>query len=89
MADRLADLRSRIAAAPSVGIGMPDDALLGAILIKLFADRQIEIDAGVITLLLTRIERSFMAAQMLVEQLDRASLASRRRVTVPLARRVL
>jgi len=85
----LADLRSRIAAAPSVGIGMPDESLLGAILVKLFADRQIEIDAGVIPFVLARIERSFAAVQALVERLDQTSLAERRRVTVPLARRVL
>jgi len=85
----LADLRSRIAAAPAVGIGRPDDALLGALLVKLFADRQIEIESGLVTFLLARMERSFAAALDLVERLDRASLAERRRVTVPLARRVL
>ncbi len=85
----LADLRSRVAAAPAVGIGMPDESLLGAILVKLFADRQIEIEAGLITFLLARMERSFAAAQAVVERLDRASLAERRRVTIPLARRVI
>lgn len=86
---RLADLRSRVAAAPAVGIGMPDESLLGAILVKLFADRQIEIEAELITFLLARMERSFAAAQALVDRLDRAALAERRRVTIPLARRIL
>ena len=37
----LPDLASRLRAAPAVAIGPPDDALLGALLVKLFADRQL------------------------------------------------
>lgn len=85
----LPDLRSRLRAAPAVGVAAPDDALLAAVLVKLFADRQLKPGVEVIAYLLTRMERSLDAARRTVEAIDRASLAARRPVTVPLAREVL
>jgi len=85
----LADLGSRLAAAPAVRLEAPDDALLEALLVKLFADRQLGVGAELLRYLLARMERSFAAARALVAALDRASLAEGRAVTVPLARRVL
>ncbi|UEM23997.1 DNA replication protein [Skermanella mucosa] len=85
----LPDLRSRLMAAPAVAVGAPDDALLAAILVKLFADRQLRVGHDVIRFLVTHMERSFDAARRLVADLDAAALAARRRITVPLARRVL
>lgn len=86
---KLADLRSRLLAAPAVAVDTPDDAVLAAVLVKLFADRQLEIRQEVIAYLLVQIERSFAAAQEAVAALDAASLAEGRAVTVPLARTVL
>ncbi len=85
----LPDLRSRLAAAPAVEIGPPDDRLLEAVMVKLFADRQLRVAPEVIRFLLARMERSFAAVRALVAALDRASLAERRDITIPLARRVL
>lgn len=85
----LADLRSRLAAAPAVQVGAPDEGLLGAVMIKLFADRQIHVDHDVVMYLLTRMERSFEAVREAVEAIDRAALAAHRKVTVPLVREVL
>jgi chromosomal replication initiation ATPase DnaA len=86
---RLPDLRSRLLAMPVGSIGAPDDFLLAALLVKLFADRQLRIGEDVVTYLMGRMERSFAACARLVERLDRAALAGRRPVTVPLARQVL
>jgi chromosomal replication initiation ATPase DnaA len=85
----LADLRSRLVAAPAVAIGPPDDGLIAALLIKLFDDRQLRVSDGVVEFLLARMERSFEAARRLVTALDEAALANRRNITVPLARQVL
>ncbi|HUZ74412.1 MAG TPA: DnaA/Hda family protein [Stellaceae bacterium] len=85
----LADLRSRLRAAPVASIAPPDDALLSAVLVKLFADRQVQVGEDVVAYLLARLERSFAAAQRAVAALDRAALAAQRRVTVPLVRAVL
>lgn len=86
---RLPDLASRLAAAPVATLEPPDDALLGAVLVKLFADRGIGVGAGLIRYLLARMDRSFEAAEGVVARLDRAGLAGRRAVTVRLAAEVL
>jgi chromosomal replication initiation ATPase DnaA len=85
----LADLASRLNALPAVAIGPPDDPLIRAVLIKLFADRQLQLGAAAVEFVAMRIERSFAAAAAAVAALDRASLAEGRPVTVSLARRVL
>ncbi len=86
---RLADLRSRLKAATAVGIGPPDDPLITAVIVKLFVDRQLRVDADVVSFMLTRMERSFETARTLVAAVDRAALAERRNITVPLVRGVM
>ncbi|MDE0389848.1 MAG: DNA replication protein [Rhodospirillales bacterium] len=85
----LPDLASRLRLAPAVALGLPDDALLAALMLKLFADRQITVAPEVPAYVVPRIERTFEAVARLVERLDRAALAEGRAVTVPLVRRVL
>lgn len=85
----LPDLRSRLRAALAVGIEAPDEALLGAVLVKHFADRQLRVAPPVIAYLLARMERSFAAAADIAERLDRMALAARRPITIPLARQML
>ncbi len=85
----LPDLRSRLGALPAIAIAPPDDTLLAGILVKLFADRQLRVEAAVIDYLLPRMERSFAAAERLVGRLDASALALMRGITVGLARRVL
>ena len=85
----LPDLRSRLLAAPAVAVSAPDDALIAAMLVKLFADRQISLSEDVVRYVLPRLERSFDAVRAFVTELDRAALSDRRRVTVPLARQTL
>lgn len=83
------DLRSRLSAATIVPLGAPDDALLTGVLAKLFADRQIEVEAGALRYLVERMERSLDAARRIVAAVDREALAVKARVTRPLLRRVL
>jgi chromosomal replication initiation ATPase DnaA len=85
----LPDLASRLAALPAVRIDPPDDRLIEALLIKLFADRQLAVSPEVVTYLRARIERSFEALRRVVELLDRESLARRRALTLPLAREIV
>ena len=86
---RLPDLASRLRAAPTVEIGRPDDALIEAVLRKLFRDRQIEVRGEAVEFLLRHMERSLEAARRVVAEADRLALAERRPVTIPLLRRVL
>ena len=85
----LPDLASRLRAGPTVALSAPDDALLRAVLVKLFADRQLAVDGALVSYLATRIERSFAAARAAVEQLDREALRMQRPVTRALAAELL
>lgn len=85
----LPDLRSRLRSAALVTIEEPDEPLLGAVLVKLFADRQLAVSPDVIEYIMPRMERSTAAAAMLVEALDKAALAERRSVTRHLAAKLM
>jgi chromosomal replication initiation ATPase DnaA len=85
----LPDLASRLRAIPSVTLAAPDDALLRALLVKLFADRQLAVDEALVKYLMSRIERSFAAARAAVETLDREALRLKRPVTRALAAEML
>jgi chromosomal replication initiation ATPase DnaA len=85
----LDDLGSRLRAALAVGIELPDDALLGAILVKQFTDRQLRVAPDLVVYLTRHMERSFAAAAEIAARLDAASLRDGRAVTIPLARALL
>ena len=85
----LPDLASRMEGTPVVAIEPPDEALLAAVLVKLFADRQIEPPETLIRYLVARIERSFAAAREIVAVLDRTALAEGKPIGRDLARQVL
>ncbi len=86
---RTADLASRLRAVPVVELKPPDDALLRAVLIKLFADRQLDVDQSLVSYLATRIERSFAQARSVVAEIDRHALGLRRSPTRALAAEIL
>jgi chromosomal replication initiation ATPase DnaA len=85
----LPDLASRLKAATTVEIYEPDDALLMAVIAKLFADRQVEVDFSVVQYLVRRMERSLSTAITLVDRLDRAALEGGTRISRALAAQVL
>src|SRR4051812_37097568 len=57
----LRDLRSRLRAVPVVTLQPPDDQLFRALIVKFCADRQLSVDEAVVSYLVTRVERSFVA----------------------------
>jgi len=85
----LPDLRSRLRALPIVTIDPPDEALLKAVLVKHFADRQLDIDPKVLTYLALHVERSLAAAAAAVAAIDRAALATGRKISRQLVMEVL
>lgn len=86
---QLPDLASRLRAIPTVELSSPDDPLLRAVMVKLFADRQLAVDEALIAYLATRIERSFASARAAVDALDREALRQKRPVTRVLAAELL
>jgi chromosomal replication initiation ATPase DnaA len=79
------DLGSRLKSLPVVTLEAPDDSLLRALLIKLFADRQLLVDESLVSYVATRIERSFAAARAVVAGLDREAMRLQRPLTRTLA----
>ncbi len=79
------DLVSRLRLAPSVAIEPADDTLMRLVLVKLFADRQLSVDAALVDYLARRLDRSLDAARRAVVALDRASLDGNRRIGRALA----
>lgn len=85
----LPDLKSRMQATAIAQLDGPDDALLSAVLVKLFADRQVAVPANLIPFLVSRMSRSIGAARALVAALDARALAEARPITRALAAEIL
>lgn len=85
----LPDLVSRLQSAAVARLDSPDDALLSAVLVKLFSDRQVAVATSLIPYLVGRMHRSIGAARGLVAALDAAALAGRQPITRALAGEVL
>jgi chromosomal replication initiation ATPase DnaA len=83
------DLASRLRAAPAVAIREPDDVLLGAILVKLFNDRQLRVGQDAVNYIVSHMERSFEEARRIVGEADTRAMIEKRAVSVPLLRDIL
>lgn len=85
----LPDLRSRLAATPHVAIGDPDDALARALVERMLGMRGIATGRELTDWLLARIERSYVSILGVVDLIDAAAWAGRRRITIPVLRDLL
>lgn len=83
------DLLSRLRLAPIIPLHDPDDALLGAILVKMFVDRQIMVDTSVVDLIKMRAERSIASIRDIVARIDQEGLARGKRITRALVTDIL
>jgi len=86
---QLPDLISRLRALPVSTIGAPDDALLSAVLLKHFSDRQLNVEPQVLKFLAKRMVRSMEAARGLVAAIDKAALATGKKITRQFAGEIL
>ena len=82
---RTPDLLSRLRLATLSTIQPPDGELMKAVLVKLFADRQILIEEEVVSFAARHCEQSLEAANRFVAAVDEAALVAGRRITRPLA----
>ena len=89
LAVRLPDLRSRLRGLPLIEIAPPDAALLRAVLVKHFADRQLLVEPHVVAHLALHMEQSLEAAAAIVAELDRRAMAAHRPITRGLAGEIL
>lgn len=77
----LPDLRSRLRALAMITIAEPDDALLSAVLVKMFSDRQLNVEPAVISYLIRHMDRSMESARNIVGDIDTLALERQRKVT--------
>ena len=70
----LPDLRSRLGAALTFAIGVPDDAMLAALIERHAAGRGLALGEGAGAWLASRMRREFAEAERVVETIDRLSL---------------
>lgn len=85
----LDDLTSRLKAIPEIALLPPDDFLLHALLYKYFTDRQLRVGDDIIPYILSRMERTTLAAQTIVSEIDARSMQYKREITLPLVRQTL
>ncbi len=85
----LPDLRSRLSQCGRIVLAPLDDAGRGAVLRERAVRRGLALDEAAIDWLLTRTGRDLGGLVVLLDRLDRESLAAKRRVTVPFLRKVL
>jgi chromosomal replication initiation ATPase DnaA len=82
----LPDLASRFQALLAFELGASDEALLMALAVKLFADRQIVVPESVVTHLVRTLERSPAALRDFIQRADDAALAEKKPVNLQLIR---
>jgi chromosomal replication initiation ATPase DnaA len=82
----LPDLASRFAALIVFDLGAPDEALLMALAVKLFADRQLLVPENVVTVLVRQLERSPAAIRDFIGRADRAALEAQKPINLQLIR---
>lgn len=85
----LPDLRSRLGACQQALLKPLDDAERRAVLRQQAASRGIELDDTVLDWLFNRYARDLGALLDLLDRIDQASLAAKRRITVPFLRELL
>ena len=86
---RLPDLRTRLAVTPVTRIEQPDDALFGALIQRLFADRGLHLPDEALRYVVARVMRDYWTAERVVDAIDRYAIAERARLTVPVVKRAL
>jgi len=86
---RLPDLKTRLAVTPVIRIDHPDDALFGALIQLLFADRGLYVPPEGLRFMTDRLHRDYWTAERAVEAVDRFAISERARLTLPTIRRAL
>lgn len=85
----LQDLQSRLNSIPAIEVKEPDSELLSILIVKLFADRQINVTPEIINYITNNAERSLAYIKHLIEETDRVSIAKKRAVTIPIVKEAM
>ena len=86
---KLKDLNSRINNCLFVEIGVPDDELIYALIVKNFSDRQINIDKKIIEYIIKRINRSYKDIFLFIYKVDQLSLQKGKPINLSIIKKIL
>ena len=85
----LPDLKSRLMGSLICNIPQPDSELLYQLYFKLFSDKRIKVEKGLVKYLIENAERSFETVKKIVEELDHSTLTQHRQLNKNLASKVI
>ena len=85
----LSDINSRLLELPKVKITLPSDDLLKGLIIKLLKDKGIIITTKLLEYVITRIERSYEAVNLFIEDLNKISLEKKKNISISLIKEVI
>ncbi len=85
----LPDILTRLKSCQAVALKEPDDELIHGLLLKLFQDRQLLVDVGVVGYIAPRLERTGTAVRQTVALLDDAALEGHRKISIPFVQKTL
>jgi chromosomal replication initiation ATPase DnaA len=83
------DLTSRFRALIAFALGEPDETLLMALAVKLFADRQVAVPEAVVIRLVQGLERSPAAIRDFIARLDARALSRQQPINLQLVRELM
>ncbi len=86
---QMGDLASRFKSLLGFELGAPDEALLLALAVKLFADRQLQVPVSVVTRLVHGLERSPAAIRDFIARADALALARQKPVNLALVNELM
>ena len=86
---QMGDLASRFKSLLGFELGAPDEALLLALAVKLFADRQLQVPVAVVTRLVHGLERSPAAIRDFIARADALALARQKPVNLALVNELM
>jgi len=86
---KLKDLRSRLNNFIDIGIELPTDDLIRAILTKNFSDKQVRLEAKLLEYILKNIHRSYDDIFNLIDKVDSLSLSTGKSININLIKKVL
>ena len=86
---KLNDLVSRLNNFLYIKLGVPDDELIYALIVKNFSDRQITIDKKLIDYIIKRIDRSYESIFVFISKIDQLSLQKGKPINLEVIKKVL
>ena len=86
---KLPDLSSRLKTLSVVKIENPDDQLFLNLIVKFFSEKQLNVSPPVVNYIASRIERTYLSAQNVVNMIDSKALKEKRELTLALVKSVL